>query len=304
MDPERQRIQDDLRGLVAGDVRCDEVFLQLFASDASIYQLPPLAVVRPRNTADVAAIVKYAAEMRLPIHARGAGSGLAGESLGRGLVVDFSRHMRRILRTEAESVRVQPGVVHALLNQHLQSFGRVFGPDPANSTVTTMGSVIALDASGSYWLKYGSARRHVESLQIVLADGTVLEVGKEAVDSDNAAVAPESNGNGAAATNGKSAIGDTANDAKRNLVNRLAAILRRDANIIAAHQPKSLVNRSGYHLSDVLSENVFNVPGLLAGSEGTLALITEATVATQPLPLARSGSAVFRSTGKCSLGRS
>src|SRR4029079_5005690 len=62
MDPERQRIQDDLRGLVAGDVRCDEVFLQLFASDASIYQLPPLAVVRPRNTADVAAIVKYAAE--------------------------------------------------------------------------------------------------------------------------------------------------------------------------------------------------------------------------------------------------
>ena len=132
-----------MRGLVAGDVRCDDVFLQLYASDASIYQLQPLAVVRPRNTADVAAVVKYAAEKRLPVHARGAGTGLAGESLGRGLVVDFSRYMRRIFRTEAESVRVQPGVVHALLNEHLQSFGRVFGPDPANSKVTTMGSVIA-----------------------------------------------------------------------------------------------------------------------------------------------------------------
>src|SRR6478672_9710700 len=161
MDPDQQRIEEDLRGLVRGEVRCDDVFTQLYSTDASIYELRPLGVVRPRTLNDVIAIVRYAAENHLPIHARGAGSGLAGESLGRGLVVDFSRHMRRILRTEAESVRVQPGVVHALLNQHLQSFGRVFGPDPANSTVTTMGSVIALDASGSYWLKYGSARRHV-----------------------------------------------------------------------------------------------------------------------------------------------
>ena len=293
MDPERQRIQDDLRGLVAGDVRCDEVFLQLFASDASIYQLPPLAVVRPRNTADVAAVVKYAAEKRLPIHARGAGSGLAGESLGRGLIVDFSRYMRRIIRTEAEAVRIQPGVVHALLNQHLHNFGRVFGPDPANSTVTTMGSVIALDASGSYWLKYGSARKHIESLQIVLADGTVMEVGKETVDPEQAVVADQPNGNGMPATSGQPADGDAIQVAKRALVNRLANILRRDAKIIAEHQPKSLVNRSGYHLTDVLADNTLNLPGLLSGSEGTLALVTEATVATQPLPAARGVAILF-----------
>src|SRR5262245_31707418 len=138
MDPERQRVQDDLRGLIAGDVRCDEVLLRLYASDASIYELTPLAVVRPRSASDVSAVVKYAAEKQLPIHARGAGTGLAGESLGRGLVVDFSRYMRRIIRTDSESVRVQPGVVHALLNQHLRNFGRTFGPDPANSSVTTM----------------------------------------------------------------------------------------------------------------------------------------------------------------------
>src|SRR5215831_10487469 len=109
MDPERQRIQDDLRGLVAGEVRCDDVFAQLFASDASLYELKPLAVVRPRTTADVVAVVKYAAEKRIPIHPRGAGTGLAGEALGQGIVIDFSRYMRRIIRTEGEVVRVQPG---------------------------------------------------------------------------------------------------------------------------------------------------------------------------------------------------
>ena len=83
MDQERERIQADLRGLVKGDVRCDDVFLQLYASDASIYEIKPLAVIRPRTLADVVASVEYAAENRLPIHPRGAGTGLAGESLGR-----------------------------------------------------------------------------------------------------------------------------------------------------------------------------------------------------------------------------
>ena len=137
MDPARQRIQDDLRGLVRGDVHCDELFLQLYASDASIYQIKPLAVIRPRSTADVSACLRYAAEQKLPVHARGAGTGLAGESLGSGLVIDFSRYMRRILRTGPDHVRVQPGVVLGRLNEHLLPFGRVFGPDPAMSQVTT-----------------------------------------------------------------------------------------------------------------------------------------------------------------------
>ena len=90
LDQQRERIQDDLRGLVAGEVRCDDVFVQLFASDASIYEIRPLGVVRPRSTADVAACVHYAAEKRIPIHARGAGTGVAGESLGAGAGVWIS----------------------------------------------------------------------------------------------------------------------------------------------------------------------------------------------------------------------
>lgn len=263
MDQQRERIQEDLRGLVSGEVRCDDVFLQLYASDASVYQIMPLGVVRPRTAADIAAVIQYARENHLPIHARGAGTGLAGESLGPGLVLDFSSHFRRILRTDPTSVRLQPGVVHERLNHHLRLQGRLFGPDPAMSHVTTMGSVVALDGAGSHWLKYGSARRHVLSLQIVLADGAILEVGQEPLQ------------------NGVSADPDPR---KRELVNQLVRLLSHNEEVIRRCQPRSLVNRFGYQLADVLTDHSLDLARLLTGSEGTLALITEMTVATQPVP--------------------
>ena len=187
LEQQREWIQDDLRGLIAGDVHCDDVFLQLFASDASIYEVRPLAVVRPRSTSDVVACLQYAAEKQIPVHARGAGTGPAGTSLGSGLVVDFSKYLRRVIYTDEETVRVQCGLVHERLNAHLRARGRVFGPDPATTAVTTIGSVIAVDAAGSRWLKYGSARRHVIALQVVLADGQLLEVGREPLEDDAAA---------------------------------------------------------------------------------------------------------------------
>ncbi len=266
MDPERQRIQDDLRGLLKGDVRCDDVFLQMYATDASIYEIRPLAVIRPRTLADVVAAVEYASENHLPIFPRGAGTGLAGESLGSGLVLDFSRYMRRVLSTEPDRVRIQPGIVHAQLNEFLRPSGRQFGPDPAMSSVTTMGSVIAIDAGGSHWLKHGSARSHVISLQVVLADGQVLEIGNEPLEAEPAE-APTRRG---------------------QLVASLAELLTRRGPLIRERQPQSLVNRCGYRLHDILSPTHLDLAGLVVGSEGTLALITEATVATQPLPRHRS----------------
>lgn len=265
MDALRERIQEDLRGLISGDVHCDELFVQMYASDASIHEIVPLGVVRPRNTADVVACLQYSGENSIPVHARGAGTGLAGESVGPGIVLDFSRYMRRVVRTEDGRVRVQPGLVHALLNQHLAETGRQFGPDPAMSHVTTMGSVVAIDASGSHWLKYGSARRHVESLEIVLADGEVMEVGREPL----------------------TRVGTNGSPRKRELVLQLAALVKRNADVIAHHRPQTRVNGSGYGLWDVLEDGHLDLARLLVGSEGTLALITEATLATQPLPAHR-----------------
>jgi FAD/FMN-containing dehydrogenase/Fe-S oxidoreductase len=263
LDHQRARIQEDLRGLISGDVRCDDLFCQLFASDGSIYEIRPLGVVRPRSTADVAACVQYAAEKRISLHARGAGSGMAGESLGSGLIIDFSKYLRRVIRVDAESVRVQPGIVHERLNVHLRSRGRIFGPDPANTAVTTIGSMIAIDASGSRWLKYGSVRRHVLGLQVVTADGHVAEFGREPL---VAGASIDSNAH------------------KRELINRLSAILAASVEVIRCQQPRSPLNRCGYNLADVVGEDFLDMAGIMVGSEGTLGLITEATLATQGMP--------------------
>jgi FAD/FMN-containing dehydrogenase/Fe-S oxidoreductase len=277
MDPQRERIQADLRGLLSGEVYCDDPFTLMYASDASVYQMRPLGVVRPRGLSDVQAVVRYAAEQSIPIHARGAGTGLAGESLGPGLMLDFSRSMRRIVGITGDTVTVQPGVVLGQLNRYLAGFGRQFGPDPATGGVTTMGSVLALDNSGSNWLRHGSARKHVVSMQVVLADGETMEVGCQPVTDD-----PHRD----------------ANPRRRDLVRRLAELIDRERALIKERQPKAWVNRCGYHLYDVLHRNSehqgeLDLARLIVGSEGTLALITQATLRTVPIPKNRGIALLF-----------
>ena len=264
MDQERERIQADLRGLLDGDVFCDDVFVQMYASDASVYEIRPLGVVRPRSLADVVACVQYAAENEIPLHARGAGSGLAGESIGPGLILDFSHSMRRILACDHETVRVQPGVVCALLNRFLADRDRTYGPDPATPNVSTMGSVLALNSSGSHFLRYGSARDTVLALQLVLADGSVIEATRHPIDEPTSA---------------------EPGDARRQtLVRDLASVLEPAKSLIEQHAPKTKVSRSGYQLGGILRDGTLDLARLIVGSEGTLALITEATVRTEPLP--------------------
>lgn len=263
MDEQRERLQQDLRGLLQGEVRCDDVFLQLYASDASINQIRPLAVILPRSTEDVVLTVQYAAEHGISLHPRGAGTGLAGESLGGGIVLDFSRHLRRILEVGEDYVRVQPGVVLDRLNEHLSITGHCFGPDPAMSHVTTLGSVISVDAAGSRWLKYGSARGHVESLQVVLADGSLIEAGREPL---------------------ISVSDDPLAQRKNGLVSELAAVVRRAMPLLEQHTPRTRVNRAGYQLRDLLRAETFDLHKLICGSEGTLAVITEATLRIEKRP--------------------
>ncbi|MEC7564109.1 MAG: anaerobic glycerol-3-phosphate dehydrogenase subunit C [Planctomycetota bacterium] len=276
MDQERVRIQEDLRGVIDGEVRCDDLFLQLYSSDASIYQVQPIGVIRPRHVHDVVASVQYASEHGISIHARGSGSGLAGESLGSGLVIDFSHYMRRILGFDGESVRFQPGVVHARLNRYLHGHNRIFGPDPSTGQVTTMGSVLALDNSGSHWLKYGSARSHVEELEVVLSDGTVLRLGRDSNLETLCAVPSRRN---------RRTLEDQPPVARLDdIQQRLRGLLTTHRDTIRQFTPQSLVHRCGYHLNNLQQGDHLDLAKLVTGSEGTLALITEAKVRTDPLP--------------------
>lgn len=270
-DPQRACVQDDLRGLIAGEVRCDEVFAQMYAGDGSIYEIRPLGVVRPRSIADVITCLQYAAEHEISIHPRGAGTGVAGESLGPGLVLDFSAHLGRILASDQHGARVQPGAVLERLNTQLARRGRTFPPDPDNAAVGTVGGAVARDARGGRYRRYGSVRDYVRGMKIVLADGTRMEVGSESVSLHRQRAH---------------------SSAKSRLVTQVADILRDNDRLIAEHQRRPGVNRCGYQLGDVLEGDTLHLSRLLVGSEGTLAIFTEVTLETAPLPGA-SGVAVL-----------
>lgn len=266
MDLDQIRVQDDLRGAIEGDVLFDDLYGQMYATDASIYQLRPFGVVRPRTAEDVAVVVRYAVEHQLALHARGAGSGLAGESLGRGIILDFSRYMRRTRTLEGDKIRVQPGVVLAALNRELSGSGRMFGPDPATRSVTTMGSTIARDASGSHYLRYGSARDTVESLQVVTGTGEILELSQHE--------------RGSAGTAGR-------------LATEVGRIADRYGEHLGNLRGNEALGRGGYRLDLAVDGPRVDLAQLLTGSEGTLGLITEATLRTEPLPGHRAVAMLF-----------
>ena len=192
MDPEQARIEEDLRGVVSGDVVCDDVGRSLYATDGSLFEERPLAVVRPRSSEDVAATVRWAAEQGVSVHPRGGGTSLCGGPLGRGVVIDCSRFMRRVLGSNDETVRVQSGVLGTQLDSFLGRRRRCFGPDPANAASSTIGGMIGRDASGSRFLRQGSVRNRIVAVEVVLADGSVVELTAAAADTPPAESAVDS----------------------------------------------------------------------------------------------------------------
>ncbi len=264
---QREHIRDDLKGVLKGELLFDDLSRALYSTDASIFQVRPLGVAVPRDEEDVVALVRYAAEHRVPLVPRGAGSGVAGEALGTGIIVDLSRHFRAILEVGSETVRVQPGVVYRDLSAFLARQGRRFAPDPASAAHCTVGGMLANNASGARALRHGYTRDHVAALRVVLDNGEAVTVGRE---SRRPLVA--------------------ASDRLREILRAVSALLERHADLVAACQPRTRFNRCGYLLHDVLTPDSLDLARLLIGSEGTLGLFTEATLRTIPLPAGRSAA--------------
>jgi FAD/FMN-containing dehydrogenase/Fe-S oxidoreductase len=258
---QRERVRDDLKGIVRGELLFDVLSRVLYSTDASIFQVEPLGVVVPRDEDDVRAVVRYAAEHQVPLAARGAGTGVAGESLGPGLVVDLSRHFGAILETGADTVRVQPGVVYRDLVRHLARVGRRFAPDPAG-TECTVGGMLATNASGSRAFRHGYTRDHVAVLRVVFDSGDAAAVGRQP----------------------RVAAAERPLGRLEDIVSSVVTLLEQNADLIHAHRPRTRFDRCGYLLHDVLDAEALDLARLLVGTEGTLALFTEATLRTIPLP--------------------
>jgi len=255
-----------LREIVTGEVYCDALHRALYSTDASIYQIRPLCVVLPRSVEDIVATVRFAAEVGVPIVARGGGSGLAGESLCTGIVMDMSRHLDKILHFDADAgvVTCQPGVILERLNAAAANSGWQFGPDPASGTRASIGGIISNNSTGAHSIKYGYTDAYVESLKVVLADGELVEL---------SAIPASQLGGGAGGT-----------DRTIQLAAALRDLLEPQQDLIAAHMPKSQRNRAGYGLDKALRDGRVNLHRLVAGSEGTLAVIVEATLRLVRIP--------------------
>ena len=233
----------------------DNLTRQLYATDASHYQIEPLAVAFPRDSSQVSSVIQAASQAGLSVIPRGAGTGLVGGAIGDGLVMDLARHSRWITDFDPEqrTVRLGAGVVLDQLNHYLKPEGFCFGPDVATSSRATIGGMIANNSSGARAPLYGTTADHLVELEIVLADGRVVLIGPE-------------------------------HDALKKQRELLEDIAMLNGLQIAERFGEGMVKRwSGYPLDRVLREPG-NLVNLMAGSEGTLAVITSAVVKVVPTP--------------------
>jgi FAD/FMN-containing dehydrogenase/Fe-S oxidoreductase len=262
---------------LSGALHTDTLHQILYATDASVYRSRPLAVAYPRDTADVQTLVRFAARRGVPLTPRGAGTSLAGQATGTGIVVDLGRHMNQILAIDAERrrVRVQPGVIRDELNEALRPHGLWFGPNTSTANRCMIGGMVGNNSSGTTSIRYGVTRDYVRELQAVLSDGSVAVFG----DLDAAAFAEKCQRAGR----------------EGELYRQIAAALRPAAvqARIRREFPKPDIHRrnTGYAVDQLLDRQPFQPDGapfnfcqLLTGSEGTLAIATEIELAVQPLP--------------------
>ena len=260
-----------------GELYDDALMRRIYATDASIYRELPLAVAYPRHKADIKKLLAFAREHRTALIPRAAGTSLAGQCVGNGIVVDVSRHMTQILEINARErwVRLQPGVIRDELNAALQPLGLFFSPNTSTANRCMIGGMVGNNSCGTTSIVYGSTRDHVLALDVVLSDGSEAHFSTLS----KAGFDRKCRGEGLEA------------ELYRQIYEALApAEVQAE---IRNQYPKPGIHRrnTGYALDLLLDTNVFtpdkpdfNFCTLLCGSEGTLALTTEIKLQLDPLP--------------------
>ena len=264
----------DLSSRVEGSLRDDLYSRMLYSTDASIYQVMPHAVLVPKNVNDVHAAVSLAAERKIPIVPRTAGSSLAGQAIGEALIIDFSRNLDQVLEFNREEkwVRVEPGIVLDELNLFLKPQGFQFGPDPASSNRAAMGGIVANNSTGSHSILYGMTADHVLELDTILSDGSQAHLGP--VDQESLQQYRKRSG-----LEGK-------------IYQGVLGLAQANVETILQGTPRHWRRCGGYNLDRFIKgasfkypqDPRFNLAKLICGSEGTLGVMTELKLNVVPLP--------------------
>ena len=261
-----RELVEELRRDVDGEVRADRMSRLLYSTDASIYQVEPIAVVIPRTAEDVIAVLTTAGRNGVPVLPRGGGTSLAGQTVNHAVVIDFSKYMRKVLEVNVEEqwVRTQPGIILDELNDEIQNTGLMFAPDPSTSNRGNVGGALGNNSCGAHSIVWGKTVDNTLGLSAVLANG------------DTATFAASS--------------GDSL-DAKRRLsglegdiYRRLDAIGQGSRDEVLQRYPKIQRRVSGYNLDELLDSNSLDMARFVVGSEGTLLAITDATLKLVPRP--------------------
>jgi FAD/FMN-containing dehydrogenase/Fe-S oxidoreductase len=268
----------ELGSALEGDLFFDDTMRKLYATDASAYREMPLAVAIPKNDADIKILIDFASTNNTSLIPRTAGTSLAGQVVGGGIVVDVSKHFNQVLEVNKEEnwVRVQPGVIRDDLNRYLNSYGRYFGPETSTANRAMIGGMVGNNSCGSNSIVYGSTRDHLLEVKGFLSDGSYTTF--------NALTEAEFN----LALNSGSEI-------ESAIYTSINAILSNDNNRenIEREFPKPSIGRrnTGYAIDLLAINKPFNKEGddfnfckIIAGSEGTLMFLTEIKLNTIPLP--------------------
>ena len=269
---------DALRETLEGDLKHDLITRTIYSTDASAYKEMPLAVAWPRGASDIKKILAWAAEEDISVTVRAAGTSLAGQVVGSGIIVDISRYMNKIIEINRDEkwARVQPGVVLDELNMAVREHGLFFGPETSTSNRCNIGGMVGNNACGAHSLVYGSTRDHTIELKTLLSDGSEATFGQVGRDAFSL----------------KCSLPNLEGEIYRNIKELLDNPLNRKT--IREEYPHPSIPRrnTGYALDLLLDSEMFdeesgkefNFCKLLAGSEGTLAIITEIKLNLVPVP--------------------
>jgi FAD/FMN-containing dehydrogenase/Fe-S oxidoreductase len=281
-DPDRSGAVRALKARVGCEIRTDQISRVLYSTDASNHQIEPLGVAFPRDLSEAAQVVAACHELGLPLLPRGAGTSLAGQAVGRGLILDLSKHLARVGAPQGEQIEVEAGAVLAAVNGIAGRQGLMFGPDPASADRATIGGVVGNNASGSHSIRYGMTADHLLSVDAILSDGSVVTLG--------------------ATTDNDARQRSRGNSLDAELYRTALDIRSRYSSAVRDHWPRTYRRASGYNLNYLTGhhparppswyaapgpyppDGSLNLATLVCGSEGTLAVVAAARLRLVPRP--------------------